>query len=333
VRRSLKAALALFVFFCILAGGFVFTADWYYDKPGPLPQAEAVVVPHGGLQDVAASLLAAHVIDNARAFELAVLLTSDEGPLHAAELPFPAAGSLRAVLATLRTARPVQHHLTIPEGLTAKQISQLVAHAEALQGDAPLPAEGATLPETYSYEYDTSRTALVERMMAAMQRTLSHEWQTRDPSVPLASPFQALVLASIVERETAKPEERPRVAAVYLNRLRLGMKLQSDPTVVYEASSGAGVLDHGLTRAELDHDDPYNTYRTVGLPPGPICAPGLAAIHAVLQPAHTDELYFVADGTGGHAFSRTPEEHARNVLKWRAIENARSAAPAAPDGP
>jgi len=222
----------------------------------------------------------------------------------------------------LRTAKPVQHHLTVPEGLTSLQIAQIVAHGDALTGDTPLAAEGAVLPETYSYELGTTRAALTERMMTAMQHVLEREWEARAPDLPLASPFQALIMASIVERETAKPQERPHVASVYLNRLRLGMKLQSDPTVVYAASRGWGVLDHGITRSELDADNPYNTYREFGLPPGPICAPGVAAIHAVLQPAHTDDLYFVADGTGGHAFARTVEEHARNVAHWRQIESA-----------
>ena len=329
MRRAIFAALGLLVVLAgILAGGL-----WYagrvYEAAGPLPEARAIVVPRGGAEEVAAALLAAGAIDDARAFRLAALATSGDGPLHAAEFSFPAHASLHEVLVVLRTAKPVQHHLTVPEGLTSLQIAQIVAHGDALTGATPLAAEGAVLPETYSYELGTTRAALTERMMTAMQRVLAREWAARAPDLPLASPFQALILASIVERETAKPQERPHVASVYLNRLRLGMKLQSDPTVVYAASHGWGVLDHGITRSELDADNPYNTYREFGLPPGPICAPGVASIHAVLQPAHTDDLYFVADGTGGHVFAKTVEEHARNVVHWRQIEAAHQA-PAPP---
>jgi UPF0755 protein len=213
----------------------------------------------------------------------------------------------------------VQHRLTIPEGLTAAQIVQLVDRADAATGQAPTPPEGMVLPETYSYERGVTRAALIARATAAMSRTLADIWAERAPNLPLAAPLQLLTLASIVERETAKPEERAHVAGVFLNRLRLGMKLQSDPTVIYAASGGAGVLDHAITRAELDRDSPFNTYRVAGLPPGPIASPGLAALEAVAHPAATDDLYFVADGSGGHAFSRTVEEHNRNVAHWRSL--------------
>ncbi len=159
-----------------------------------------------------------------------------------------------------------------------------------------------------------------------MDRALQAAWDAARTGLPLANKAEALVLASMVERETATPDERPVVAAVFLNRLAQGMKLQSDPTVVYGASGGLGVLDHPITRAELDRDDPYNTYRIPGLPPGPICMPGLAALRAATQPAATDALFFVADGTGGHAFARTLEEHARNVARWRDVEHSRQAA-------
>ena len=175
------------------------------------------------------------------------------------------------------------------------------------------------LPQTYAYEYGTSRQSILDRARAAMDRTLREAWASRAPGTTLASREQALILASIVERETARPGERPHVAAVFLNRLRLGMKLQSDPTVVYAASGGTGVLDRPISRADLERDDPHNTYRIRGLPPGPICAPGLASIQAVLQPAPSDDLYFVADGSGGHVFSRSLDEHARNVARWRAL--------------
>jgi len=263
------------------------------------------------------------VVRSAFALRTATIATRGQGAVRAGELEFPAAASLRQVLAVLRTSRPVQHRLTIPEGLTAAQVALLIDRAPALDGDPAMPEEGHLLPETYAYERGTPRATLVERGRAAMDRALERSWAARNPAVPLDAAADALILASIVERETAKPEERPRIAAVFLNRLRRGMKLQSDATVVYGVSGGLGVLDHGLTRAELERDEPYNTYRIAGLPPGPISMPGLASLRAVTQPAQTDDLYFVADGTGGHVFARTAEEHQRNVARWREIERAR----------
>jgi UPF0755 protein len=288
-----------------------------YARPGPLSVERAVVIPRGSPAQVAEALAAAGVIENRLAFRAAALLTMQAGPLHAAELAFPAQASLRTTLAVLRNGRPVQHRLTIPEGLTAAQIARLIDAAPALDGATPLPDEGAVLPQTYSYERGTSRAAIVARAEAAMARALARAWAERDPDLPLNDPAQLLTLASIVERETARPEERPRVAAVFLNRLRLGMKLQSDPTVAYAASGGSVTADASLTRADLDRPNPYNTYWASGLPPGPIDSPGEATLRAVARPEKTDELYFVADGSGGHAFARTLEEHARNVARWR----------------
>jgi UPF0755 protein len=320
-------AFGVFVLLLLLAaGGMGWWAWQQVDAPGPLPASTAIVVPRGGLDAVAESLTHQGVIRSPLLFRVAALATRGDGPLHAAELQFPDAASLREVLTVLRTARPVQHHLTIPEGLTVQQIGILIAHADALTGDAAPPAEGTFLPETYSYERGTTREQLVDRGHTAMDRALAHAWAARTPGLPLASPRQALVLASLVERETAKPEERPLVAGVFINRLRLGMKLQSDPTVVYGASNGLGVLDHPLTRAELDRDDAFNTYRIPGLPAAPICNPGVASLRAATQPAETDAMYFVADGTGGHAFSRTQAEHLRHVSVLRDIERGRAVA-------
>ena len=295
-----------------------------YDAAGPLPEARDVVVPRGGLHEVAAALRREGVIASAWPFEAAALLTRGEGSLKAAELAFPAGASLRAVLAVLRTGRPVQYKLTFAEGLTAVQVRDLLEHAPALEGATPPVADGSVLPETYLYERGMTRTGLLGRAVRAMERAVESAWAARAPDLPLATAEDAVTLASIVERETAKPEERPVVAAVYLNRLRRGMKLQSDPTVVYGVSNGTGVLDHGLTRAELDADTPYNSYRYAGLPPGPICMPGASSLQAVLHPAERADLFFVADGTGGHAFARTEQEHARNVARWRAAERQRA---------
>ncbi len=313
-----------------LAGGAVLYGYRTYDAAGPLAQTEAVVVPRGGAEEVAGALQQAGVIRAPWQFEAAVLATRRQGAIHAAELEFPAGASLREVLAVLRTGKPIQHKLTIAEGLSAQQVTALVQHAPALEGEAPVIAEGSLLPGTYLYERGMTRAALVARAAHAMERTVGAAWAGRAPDLPLASAADALTLASIVERETAKPEERPLVAGVYLNRLRRGMKLQSDPSVVYGASNGLGVLDHGLTRAELDADQPYNTYRNAGLPPGLICMPSASSIEAVTHPAETDSLFFVADGTGGHAFARTEQEHQRNVVRWRASERSRAAPRALP---
>jgi len=307
-----------------LAGAAIYAVR-SYDVPGPLTVANVVLVPRGGLDQVVESLVQEGVVHSAFALRVAALATRGQGAIHAGELEFPTAASLRQVLEVLRNARPVQHRLTIPEGLTAAQVAVLLDRAPALEGDPAVPEEGRLLPETYAYERGTPRATLVERGRIAMNRALERNWAARSQAVPLDTPHDALILASIVERETAKPEERPRVAAVFLNRLRHRMKLQSDPTVVYGVSGGTGVLEHGLTKADLERADPYNTYRIAGLPPGPISMPGLASLRAVMQPASTDDLFFVADGSGGHAFARTAEEHQRNVAHWREVERARQA--------
>ncbi len=277
-------------------------------------------MPRGGVSQVATSLAANGVVlPQPLLFRAAVWLTRGEGALHAAEFLFPPHASVRQVLAILRSGHPVAHHLTIAEGLTARQIIAELARAEATTGEVKAIDEGSVLPQTYEYEYGADRAALIARARTAMDKALAAAWADRAPGLPLSSPRDALILASIVERETAKPEERAHIAAVYLNRLRQGMKLQADPTVVYLASNGAGVLDHRLTRAELGRDDPFNTYRSVGLPPAPICSPGLDSLLAVLHPAASDDLFFVADGTGGHVFSRNYEAHDAAVGRWRAL--------------
>jgi len=304
--------LGLALFGLLLAGGALGATAWLRaeaTRPGPLETARAVVVPRGGTDALAQALASEGIIDRPLLFRAVAWASREQGPLRAAEFAFPAHVSLTQVLGILRTARPVEHRVTIAEGLTAQQIRAVLVHAEAMSGPVPAFAEGSMLPETYSYEYGAPPTAIVTRAQGAMDKALASAWAGRVANLPLGSPHEMLVLASIVERETAKPAERPRVAAVYLNRLRQGMRLQADPTVVYAASGGLGVLDHGLTKAELARDHPYNTYRNAGLPPGPICSPSVASLEAVGRPATSDELYFVADGTGGHVFSRTLETH------------------------
>jgi UPF0755 protein len=273
---------------------------------------------------VGEALLQAGVIRDALSFRIAALFTYRDGPLHAGELSFPAAASLQQTLAILRTAKPVQHRLTIPEGLTAAQIVQIVDKAEGLTGSTPKPEEGEVLPQTYAYDLGATRASVIERGAGAMTKALDQSWASRAANLPLSAPQDLLILGSIVERETARPEERPHVAAVFLNRLRAGMKLQSDPTVAYAVSGGAGTMDRPLTRSDLESPSPYNTYRFAGLPPGPIDSPGLASLQATTNPMETDDLFFVADGTGGHVFAHTLEDHQRNVARWRGLGGAQA---------
>ncbi len=319
---------ALFALLLLLAGlgtaGFLY-ARHAYTAPGPLAEPAQLVIPRGGTTAIAAALAERQVIADPRAFLAAAWITSGEGPLRAAEYLFPARASLGDVLDILRRGRPVQRRLTIPEGLTARQIAALIERAEGLTGETPAFEEGELLPETYSYQWGDTRAALVRRAEQAMTAALNEAWRQRAENLPLANPRQALILASIVERETGKAEERALVAGVFINRLRRSMPLQSDPTVAYAAADG-GVLERPISRPDLDRDHPFNTYRIRGLPPGPIASPGREALRAVVRPEATDYLYFVADGTGGHAFGRTLEEHNRNVARWREIERSRATA-------
>ena len=219
----------------------------------------------------------------------------------------------------------VTFRVAIAEGLTNRQVTEALGKAAFLSGDVdPLPSEGSLAPDTYDVRRNDSRSALIRRMADRQTEILAEAWSQRAPDLPLSRIEEALVLASIIEKETSQPDERPVIASVFTNRLRRGMKLQSDPTVVYAVSDGLGHLDHGLKKSELAFDSPYNTYIYFGLPPTPIANPGRDAIFATLQPAATDYLFFVADGSGGHAFSETYEAHREHVKAWRVIENSRS---------
>lgn len=293
-----------------------------YDASGASVRLTTVIIPKGASgADIAAKLREAGVISDPWLFRL--MARFGDRPIKAGEYAFAAGVPLAALLEQMREGRTVVRKLTLPEGLTAQQAAELVAAAEGLTGTMTVPAEGSLLPQTYHYSYGDGRDGILRRMTKAMDDTLEQLWQARDPDVPLKDKSQALVLASLVERETGVDGERARVAQVFLNRLKSGMRLQSDPTVVYAVSNGRGVLSRPLTRDDLQAPSPYNTYVQDGLPPGPIANPGRAALEAVLHPLPGDDLYFVADGTGGHVFARTLEEHNRNVAKWRQIERAR----------
>lgn len=317
----------------VLGGGLAFgllvaaaVAAWAwrdYIRPGPAASDVQLVLPKGaGLAAIAERLERGGVVRHAPMFQLAAKLTGAARQLRAGEYRFPAAVSLREAIELLRRGETVVRRLTIPEGLTSAEATRAVAGAEGLEGEVgPPPPEGALLPETYHYSWGDGRAALVARMRQSMADALAALWAKRPPDYPLASPEEALVLASIVEKETGIAAERARVAAVFLNRLNRSMKLQSDPTVVYGLTRGQGPLGRELTRADLQAPHPWNTYVHAGLPPGPIANPGRAALEATLRPATTSELYFVADGTGGHAFAETLDEHNRNVRRWRKLRD------------
>jgi UPF0755 protein len=302
----------------LVAGvGTGYGALWLVSAPGPLTQGRDVVVPRGKLSAVADVLAQSGVIRSRIVFRGAAMATWADGPVHAGELAFPAGASVVTVLDVLRNGRPVQHRVTIPEGLSAAQMSRILAGADALAGELEVPPEGAVLPDTYDFELGTTSRAIVSRGRSAMARVLASAWAARAPGLPLHSAREALVLASMVEREAKLPAERPMIARVFLNRLDAHMRLQSDPTTVYGASGGLGVLPRGISRDDLEHDDAYNTYVVEGLPAGPICSPGVASLQAVLHPSSGAALYFVADGTGGHVFATSLTAHNANVSTQR----------------
>jgi UPF0755 protein len=309
-------AIALIVLAAGAAAGYAMLRQ--FSAPGPLEESRDVVVPRGSLEVVANALHRESVISVPFLFRAAALATWDDGPLRAGELHFPKEASVETVLAVLRFGRPVQHRLTIPEGLTAAQIAKLFAAESLLGGELSLPPEGALLPDTYSFERDTPVNSVMSRARLTMAHALAAAWAARAPGLALRSPREALILASIVEREARLTEERPMIARVFLNRLAAGMRLQADPTASYAASGGLGTLDRPLDHDDLEHLDPYNTYVVDGLPAGPICSPGLASIQAVLHPSSGPALYFVTDGTGGHVFSNSLPEHNSNVSRMRA---------------
>lgn len=323
LSRRIAVLLVVTLLFATASAAVLWYGARQYDAPGPLNAPAQVVVPHGGSAAVAGVLAQQGVIRSRLLFRATVLGTWGQGQLHAAELAFPAHASLRQVLEILRHAKPVQHELTIPEGFTAAQIAALLDNDPLLAGSLTPPAEGSVLPQTYAYERGSTRAALLARMQAAMTKTLSEVWTSRDPSLGLSDAQALLTLASIVERETGVGEERARVAGVFLNRLRQSMRLQSDPTVAYGITHGTRPLA-ALSRADLSTESPYNTYLVAGLPPGPICSPGLAALTATAHPAPGPALYFVATGTGGHAFADTLPEHEANVARYRAVMAAKS---------
>ena len=301
---------------------------WIYEAPGPKARSGAsttVVLRHGaGIAEIGADLQGAGVVRSSALFLAASQITGAARHMRAGEYAFSSRASLQQVIRRLRLGLIVHHRITIPEGFTSRQVADLLGRSEVLTGQIAVPAEGSLLPETYEVIRGQSRASVIRRMQDDRDRVLALLWAERQPGLPFATPDQAVAVASIVEKETAIPAERPHVAAVYINRLRQGVKLEADPTVIYGLTNGAGPLGHGLKVSELAAPGPYNTYLNPGLPPTPIDNPGRASLAAALDPVKSEDLYFVADGSGGHAFSRTLAEHQKNVERWRAFEKAQA---------
>lgn len=309
-----------------LMGGALFLGHSMLVAQGPLEKTKNVLIPRGaGPVTMAKVLQEEGVISHPRLFRVALMVDPTPKPIKAGEYEVPAHISMAGVVELLQSGKVVQRRLTIPEGTTTAEAIELVRKTEALSGNVTLDLkEGDLLPETYFYSRDDTRDGVLLRMKEAMDKTLDEAWRRRAAGLPYASRRDALIMASIIEKETSVTAERPRVAAVYVNRLRIKMKLESDPTTIYGVTNGKGMQGRELSRADLQSSSPYNTYVAPGLPPGPICNPGRASILAAVAPAPRDRsLYFVADGQGGHIFANNVFEHNRNVARWKEIQRQR----------
>jgi UPF0755 protein len=322
-----NAIFTLIVIVAVIIGAAIVIGRQSLDAPGPLKEEKVVNIPRGsGIRDIADLLVREGVIDQPWTFVGAVVVRKARDDLKSGEYRFPKAATLGDVIATLIGGKVVQHTVTIPEGLTSEQIVQRLLQTNLLSGNIrEIPHEGSLLPETYRIVRGTSREQLIQRMQQAQRKVLQETWERRMADLPLRTPEQLVTLASIVEKETGRADERTRVAAVFVNRLKQGMRLQSDPTIIYGLIGGKGTLGRPILKSEIEQPTPYNTYVIDGLPPGPIANPGRAALEAVANPARTRELFFVADGTGGHAFAENLREHQRNVAKLRALERSQRA--------
>ena len=315
--------LRLTLFLLFVAGAVVAGfAGWVFFADGPDKSETRIVISRGApLPLIARHLEAQGHIHNRLIFRIGVMLLGKSGSLQAGEFNIPRTSSMYEVMKLLHDGQVLLHSLTIPEGLSVVQVVALLAENELLSGEISTPPqEGSLLPETYSFPRGESRQALLRRMQLAMRDKLADLWPGRDVNLPFQTPEEAVILASIVEKETGIAGERAEVAAVFINRLRLRMKLQSDPTIIYGLTGGKP-LGRPIRLSEINGATDYNTYVIRGLPPTPIANPGAASLAAVLQPAQSDALYFVADGTGGHVFARTLEAHNKNVRRWRRIRN------------
>ena len=318
-----NAIITILIILMIGAGAGYYYGRQILETPGPLQEDKVVNIPaRAGKRDIADALQREGVINvNPWVFIGSVFALKASSDLKPGEYSFQKNASLRDVIGTIVEGKVVQHSVTVPEGLTSEQIVSRLTDNEIFTGSVrEIPREGTLLPETYKFPRGTTRDQVIQRMQQAQKRVLAEIWDRRSPDVPLKSPEQLVTLASVIEKETGKADERSRVAAVFVNRLRQKIKLQSDPTIIYGLVGGKGTLGRPIKRSEITQPSPYNTYVIEGLPPGPIANPGRASLEAAANPARTRDLFFVADGTGGHAFTETYDQHQKNVAKLRAME-------------
>jgi len=334
-----NAVFSLCVLLAVVGGFAVYVGNERFEAPGPLQQDKIVNIPHGsGIRDITDVLQREGVIDQPWVFIGGVMVLKAREDLKAGEYQFRAHASLHDVVGTIVDGKVVPHQISFPEGLTSEQIVARLLDDDVLTGNIKeMPREGTLLPDTYNFTRGITREQIIQRMQAAQQRVLKEIWDRRAADLPLKTPDQLVILASIVEKETGKAEERSRVAAVFVNRLKQKMRLQSDPTIIYGLVGGKGTLGRPIMKSEIEQPTPYNTYVIDGLPPGPICNPGRASLEAAANPARTREIYFVADGSGGHVFAESYDQHQKNVAHLRAVESdQKDQAPldaAAPAGP
>ncbi len=319
---AISGALSLVLVLAIGVFSARIFAERYLRQPGPLPSDKVVLIaPQTDVPDIINQLEAENVIESPLLLNLALLEEGKRSRIKAGEYLFHQHASLRDVIDTLVNGKEVLHALTIPEGLTSEQIVERLRESDVLAGEVrEIPKEGSLMPNTYKFARGTTRDQVIQMMQRDQKKVIDEIWSRRAQDIPFRTPYEMVTLASIVEKETGRADERTRVAGVFINRLTKRMRLQSDPTIVYGLVGGKGTLGRGIARNELEQPTPYNTYVVEGLPPGPICNPGRAAMEAVANPSRTKELYFVADGTGGHAFAETLDQHAKNVQRWRQIE-------------
>jgi peptidoglycan lytic transglycosylase G len=318
-----NAIITILLLLLIGAGAGYYYGKQMLESPGPLKEDKVVNIPaRAGKRDIADVLQREGVINvNPWLFIGGVFAMKASSDLKPGEYSFQKKASLRDVIATIVEGKVVQHSLTIAEGLTSEQIVAKLSENDIFSGSLrEIPREGTLLPETYKFPRGTSREHVIQRMQQAQKRVVAEIWEHRSADVPLKSPDQLVTLASIVEKETGRPDERSRVAAVFVNRLKQKIKLQSDPTIIYGLVGGKGTLGRPIKRSEIAQPSPYNTYVIDGLPPGPISNPGRASLEAAANPARTRDLFFVADGNGGHTFTETYDQHQKNVAKLRALE-------------
>lgn len=321
----LRALFVVALLVVVVAGYAGWTLYQSFDAPGPSTRETRILISRGETPaSVAERLERENVIEEALTFRILARVEGKGGKIRAGEFLAPPLASVRDILTLVTEGPTIARRLTVPEGATTVEALAIIAGAEGLVGDMPTNVpEGALLPETYHYALNDTRESVVNRMMRAMQDVVSEALATMPEDHPVDGPLELVTLASIIEKETGVSGERARVSGVFVNRLNKGMLLQSDPTTIYAITRGERRLGRGLTRSDLRLDDPYNTYTTGGLPPGPIANPGKAAIMAAAQPMETNDLFFVADGAGGHAFATSLAGHNRNVRKWRAIQRER----------